>query len=737
MATAVAEELQLQEDEILWAAHRQLEKMRVFIYRVFAVISLFVLAPYLLAAYVATVAWRHVYLRVARWRWPDLEVVSPVRVRALMDTRRNQALLTAVVGLRTAVDLAALQARLSERLVELCEPGGGLRYPRLRYALTTAWGRYAWREEDAFQLEAHVVAAPSLPAPAVDHPWAQQAASDVAARFLPHHLSPWQVALLPGGRVVVIRLHHLLQAEGPRLLDMVSAVCAAALLQEDDEIPPPMPAPSPPPAQPTPVLRALPALWAALQEMSKDALRAAVARWEPKGGAAPRDLPALLAVVAGAWAAAGCEELATKTRRPHITTADALRAISPPAVFWASLRVWWWVAVVATVRLPLWWAMQVAQLVARGRRSALAAQWRLAAAAGAELRWLCLQLLDGPLAMLQQALHPGNASARSMRAGSFTGRKVVAWSRRVQLPEGADATSLLAAATLSLRGYFQSLHAASCEDAVCSCPCPLPARVLCLAGVAQRPGLLALPLPTNPACDFAAPGHPQVAETLWLVRHELRLARRQQALLQRFLSDDSALPRLLPSTLVRVLLNAASRCYPVRVSIIPAVDELVPASESLVLWQPPQGNVCLSLSLLLEKNGTSCRLAVMADAFVTPHHAAIAEAFPDAVNTIAQVMQEQRQRPAQRSRSQSPDPSHKSSPASRPETPLPSPGKTPPPTPTPDKTPPPTPHPSSPCSSSSPPAPSPPPTPSPPLVQELSPPDSQHASPPTPARSPH
>ncbi|XP_049850824.1 uncharacterized protein LOC126323926 isoform X4 [Schistocerca gregaria] len=651
MATAVAEELQLQEDEILWAAHRQLEKMRVFIYRVFAVISLFVLAPYLLAAYVATVAWRHVYLRVARWRWPDLEVVSPVRVRALMDTRRNQALLTAVVGLRTAVDLAALQARLSERLVELCEPGGGLRYPRLRYALTTAWGRYAWREEDAFQLEAHVVAAPSLPAPAVDHPWAQQAASDVAARFLPHHLSPWQVALLPGGRVVVIRLHHLLQAEGPRLLDMVSAVCAAALLQEDDEIPPPMPAPSPPPAQPTPVLRALPALWAALQEMSKDALRAAVARWEPKGGAAPRDLPALLAVVAGAWAAAGCEELATKTRRPHITTADALRAISPPAVFWASLRVWWWVAVVATVRLPLWWAMQVAQLVARGRRSALAAQWRLAAAAGAELRWLCLQLLDGPLAMLQQALHPGNASARSMRAGSFTGRKV--------------------------------------------------------------------------------------AETLWLVRHELRLARRQQALLQRFLSDDSALPRLLPSTLVRVLLNAASRCYPVRVSIIPAVDELVPASESLVLWQPPQGNVCLSLSLLLEKNGTSCRLAVMADAFVTPHHAAIAEAFPDAVNTIAQVMQEQRQRPAQRSRSQSPDPSHKSSPASRPETPLPSPGKTPPPTPTPDKTPPPTPHPSSPCSSSSPPAPSPPPTPSPPLVQELSPPDSQHASPPTPARSPH
>ncbi|GLG96902.1 Uncharacterized protein GBIM_03776, partial [Gryllus bimaculatus] len=120
-----------------------------------------------------------------------------------------------------------------EGVVERRGAAGELLHPHLRLALTSRWGRYAWRSPDAaFDLQRHVE-------------WVSAQAGKLLAAGHP----PWQVALLVADeRTFVLARAHL------ALLAADALSLAALLPLEPAPSPSPPPPPTPPPPSPPPLL---------------------------------------------------------------------------------------------------------------------------------------------------------------------------------------------------------------------------------------------------------------------------------------------------------------------------------------------------------------------------------------------------------------------------------------------------------------------------------------------------
>ncbi|KAK7869284.1 hypothetical protein R5R35_000896 [Gryllus longicercus] len=216
-----------------------------------AAVLLTALLPAALALALLMTIGRGVWLRWLERRHPELELERRTRVAAAMDSQRCQGLATALLALRGRLPRQRLLRALQEGVVERRGAAGELLHPHLRLALTSRWGRYAWRSPDAaFDLQRHVVEAPPTwrgrpVTPANLQEWMSAHAGKLQAAGHP----PWQVTLLVADeRTFVLARAHL------ALLAADALSLAALLPLEPAPSPPPPPPPTPPPPSPPPLL---------------------------------------------------------------------------------------------------------------------------------------------------------------------------------------------------------------------------------------------------------------------------------------------------------------------------------------------------------------------------------------------------------------------------------------------------------------------------------------------------
>lgn len=200
---------------------------------------------------------------------------------------------------------------------------------------------------------------------------------------------------------------------------------------------------------------------------------------------------------------------------------------------------------------------------------------------------------------------------------SLCGRKAISWSdpvsldyiRRIHEATGASTCEiLLSAVSASVRDYFRYLGF-SVPDSVQTTVRFIPQEYLLAqsSSFQEHGGLMCLDLP------LWIPDEP--IENLTVTQNALYKARMNQAsiyLASLYRFDHSLLPKLLPSVLARILLNALSRKYAVTITQVDATyserkrRRLLWGQEveSIMYWRPPQGNIskisCIILKTVLD-----------------------------------------------------------------------------------------------------------------------------------------
>jgi len=155
--------------------------------------------------------------------------------RLWMSSRDNPMVVTAVLPLDAALDLATLRALLDERLAVRPRFRALIDLPRL------PWDRPRWREDPAFSIERHVERI-ALPPGSTEADLAR-AVSELASLPISLDRPPWRAWVIDGAgsvSVLVVRVHHAI-ADGMALLGVLFSVS-----DEGAGTQPPSPSPLPP-----------------------------------------------------------------------------------------------------------------------------------------------------------------------------------------------------------------------------------------------------------------------------------------------------------------------------------------------------------------------------------------------------------------------------------------------------------------------------------------------------------
>ncbi len=140
--------------------------------------------------------------------------------RLWMSSRDNPMVVTAVLPLDGALDLATLRALLDERLAVRARFRALIDLPRL------PWNRPHWREDPAFSIERHVERI-ALPPDSTEADLAR-AVSELASLPISLDRPAWRAWIIDGAgpaSVLVVRVHHAI-ADGMALLGVLFSVGA-------------------------------------------------------------------------------------------------------------------------------------------------------------------------------------------------------------------------------------------------------------------------------------------------------------------------------------------------------------------------------------------------------------------------------------------------------------------------------------------------------------------------------
>ncbi|XP_063217290.1 uncharacterized protein LOC134528033 [Bacillus rossius redtenbacheri] len=611
------------------------------------------LAPLLALLSCVVESGRSACARRLQARRPELRVVRDTTVRSAMDTHRNQGVVTALLELEGRCDLARVRACLQDEILDQKNAAGELRFPHLRMALGTRTTmllakHYVWRPVARFSLDDHLLLGSNLfRGRPVSELNIQEYVSEVVSKYLPPELPPWQVVLLPrAGQderyYLVVRLHHLLLSEGGLGLGQLLRPVWPSRLDEDDENPSPgeeeFPSPFADLAPPLVACRTLAratgdwlaAAWAGFARDHDPVENVDLLKKRPRllGFAAALVAACVACVRDRRGLAAVAAEFRSRRCTPGFLCRAAFNSCRPSSVVRGAARLAW-----LALGLPV---VAVRLLRALARHCALTLE------AASEAWSYCKLVYTAPRILLEDLFLAQKGARHHLQTVSLCGRKVVAWSPPVsldlvrRLAAVADATPsevLLAATAGALREYFRQLGLAAPDSVQCAAR-----SVPRLTGAATR-GLVCLPLPTGArGCSLLA-----------AVRGATREARRRQAalhLLSSWLPEGGLLPRLLPAALVRLLMNHVTRRYAVTLAEVGPQTQCVSAwghaVRQLVYWRPPQGNICMALTLM--QYGHSVHLGVMTDALLSPQHAFIASGFQQQIAELASASGVQRDR---------------------------------------------------------------------------------------------
>ncbi|KAJ8972055.1 hypothetical protein NQ317_010924 [Molorchus minor] len=184
------------------------------------------LIPLFLASFVVIKISHALWLSCISILHPDVEFVKYITVRTLLDTHRNQGIISALLCVKGPPQPEAVRRHLQE-VVGRRGKSGNLAFPRLRHCLVTRCGTYAWLR-GKFDLDQNLTVAPfTFKGRAVTEYNIQEYVSDIVSKYLPSGIPPWQVIIIPSSEdnhYILIKLHHLLLSEGFNIGDLLPLI---------------------------------------------------------------------------------------------------------------------------------------------------------------------------------------------------------------------------------------------------------------------------------------------------------------------------------------------------------------------------------------------------------------------------------------------------------------------------------------------------------------------------------
>ncbi|RZC32823.1 uncharacterized protein BDFB_011117 [Asbolus verrucosus] len=157
---------------------------------------------------------------------PQVEFLRTTTVRTLLDTHRNQGIISVLLSVKGQANPEAVRRHLQE-VVRRRDKCGNLAFPRLRHCLVARCGTYAW-ERGKFDLDQNLTVAPlSYKGRSVTEYNIQDYVCEIVSKYLPQGIPPWQMIIIPSSEdqhYILLKLHHVLLNEGLNIGDLLPLI---------------------------------------------------------------------------------------------------------------------------------------------------------------------------------------------------------------------------------------------------------------------------------------------------------------------------------------------------------------------------------------------------------------------------------------------------------------------------------------------------------------------------------
>ncbi|XP_066137622.1 uncharacterized protein [Euwallacea fornicatus] len=652
----------------------------------FVTLSLFnltlVFLPCLVFSYFTLKICHSIWINSVSLLHPDIEFINYSTVRILLDTHRNQGIISVLLAVRGKENPEAIKRHLQE-LVKRRDKSGNLAFPRLQQTLTTRCGTYAW-QRGKFDLEQHISTAKfTYKGRAVTEFNIQEYVSEIISKYLPADQSPWQVTIIPTSEdchYILFKIHHILLSEGVNVGDLLPLIPPTKQLSG-----------STPSKSPIVDVLKKPEAISSLKEKITDEIsnfwNEFISSYEPL------EKPELLkdtftitqflaiTVITIISIIKECRkgfrvikpDIFSKARYMFLTTMNEkgkrgvtmanffwaiVKSLSPSNLLQVSLQNFWFLFVSIPIRLPI---MLYGESVALYSCITLKYCPYPRTFVGVIYYYIpliyssLLELMDmfkiiflAPRTVIQDIL----LQEEFLQTITLCGRKAVAWSdpvrkdviRNTAEKLGVSETEItLSACTMTISKYFGQIN-----DTI---PTELPVTIrninsqyLFATGPNIKPedsvsGIICLNLPiVDPHSDRTQLENLKDLEVKFRNSIETQSLSHLLTLLQ---TKFGILTKVIPSTLVSVYLKYLSRKFAVTFTEVsnryPNVTQRTLWGQeviSAIYWRPPQANT--SISLCINEYADHIRLGVMCDAQLVPHHPILVRGFPEFVKDLAE-----------------------------------------------------------------------------------------------------
>ncbi|XP_022917212.2 uncharacterized protein [Onthophagus taurus] len=184
------------------------------------------LTPWIFFSYIAIQTFHTLWIASVSFLYPELTFLKRTTLRTLVETHRNQGIITILLTVKGPPNPASVRIHLEE-LVRRKDKNGKLVFPHLSDSLIRRCGTYAWSKCN-FDLNQNLILAPySFRGRAINELNVQDCVSDLVCKLLPNNVPPWQMVIIPSSEnkhYILLRLHHILLSEGLNIADMLPLI---------------------------------------------------------------------------------------------------------------------------------------------------------------------------------------------------------------------------------------------------------------------------------------------------------------------------------------------------------------------------------------------------------------------------------------------------------------------------------------------------------------------------------
>ncbi|KAJ8923174.1 hypothetical protein NQ315_001728 [Exocentrus adspersus] len=636
--------------------------------------------PVLLASFIILRISHALWLSCISILHPEVEFVRYVTVRTLLDTHRNQGIISVLLGVKGQAQPEAVRRHLQE-VVRRRDKSGNIAFPKLRHCLVTRCGTYAW-QRGKFDLDQNLTVAPfTFKGRAVTEFNIQEYVSDIVSKYLPAGIPPWQIIIIPSSEdnhYILVKLHHLLLNEGLNIGDLLPLI-------------PPTRQATGSPGSRSPLVEVfkkpvfIPALKEKLTEELSNRWNEFVSNYDPlERPELLKNTPTLTEFLAitlitfislikdcrkgfrvikdDAFSKIKYVFKATikETNKRQVTVKNLvlslMATLDPRNLVNIFLSYFWYVCFVLPIRIPVTIYAEFLALYAcfslkycpypHTFVGVVYTYVPLFYNSLKEIFYVFGILFSAPKTVIQDIL----MQKQSVQTITLCGRKSVAWSdavkvetiKKVAKQTGVSETEvMLAAVSMCISRYFVHTNHYIPEDL------PVTMRHISSNYVfATGPNIKPEDAMSGILCLNLAVPDPEKETTaldnLLEIKNKFNTALEKQGLshlLTMLQTKFGILTKFLPSTIVSVYLKYLSTKYAVTVTEVtsryPNVKQKTLWGQevnTVIYWRPPQANT--SISLCLNEYADHVKLGVMCDAQLVPHHPYLVRGFPEFIQDM-------------------------------------------------------------------------------------------------------